>query len=92
MKVAIYKGEILKAPAAQAIASLRKEEPDNVDAQESEAQARDARAHERQGDQGQLRSLREYGLVAMEPSWVTSNQIEAARIAMTRYMKRGGKV
>jgi large subunit ribosomal protein L16 len=34
----------------------------------------------------------EYGLVAMEPSWVTSNQIEAARIAMTRYMKRGGKV
>lgn len=34
----------------------------------------------------------EYGLVATEPSWVTSNQIEAARIAMTRYMKRGGKV
>ena len=34
----------------------------------------------------------EYGLVAMEPSWVTSNQIEAARVAMTRYMKRVGKV
>ncbi|MDL2259190.1 50S ribosomal protein L16 [Eubacteriales bacterium OttesenSCG-928-K08] len=34
----------------------------------------------------------EYGLVAMEPAWVTSNQIEAARIAMTRYIKRGGKV
>ena len=34
----------------------------------------------------------EYGLVATEPSWVTSNQIEAARIAMTRYIKRGGKV
>ncbi|MFZ5975389.1 MAG: 50S ribosomal protein L16 [Bacillota bacterium] len=34
----------------------------------------------------------EYGLVATEPAWVTSNQIEAARIAMTRYMKRGGKV
>ena len=34
----------------------------------------------------------DYGLVATEPSWVTSNQIEAARIAMTRYMKRGGKV
>ena len=34
----------------------------------------------------------EYGLVATEPSWITSNQIEAARIAMTRYMKRGGKV
>ena len=34
----------------------------------------------------------EYGLVAMEGAWITSNQIEAARIAMTRYMKRGGKV
>ena len=34
----------------------------------------------------------EYGLVAMEPSWITSNQIEAARIAMTRYIKRGGQV
>jgi large subunit ribosomal protein L16 len=34
----------------------------------------------------------EYGLVALEPAWVTSNQIEAARIAMTRYIKRGGQV
>ena len=34
----------------------------------------------------------EYGLVAQEPAWVTSNQIEAARIAMTRHIKRGGKV
>ncbi len=33
-----------------------------------------------------------YGLVATEPAWVTSNQIEAARIAMTRYTKRGGQV
>ena len=33
-----------------------------------------------------------YGLVACEPAWVTSNQIEAARIAMTRYIKRGGQV
>ena len=33
-----------------------------------------------------------FGLVALEPSWITSNQIEAARIAMTRYIKRGGKV
>lgn len=37
-------------------------------------------------------SYGDYGLVAMEPSWITSNQIEAARIAMTRYIKRGGKV
>ncbi len=33
-----------------------------------------------------------YGLVAEEPAWITSNQIEAARIAMTRYTKRGGNV
>ena len=34
----------------------------------------------------------EYGIVAMEPCWITSNQIESARIAMTRYTKRGGQV
>jgi len=34
----------------------------------------------------------EYGLQAVEPSWVTNRQIEAARIAITRYIKRGGKV
>ena len=34
----------------------------------------------------------EYGLQAAEPAWITSNQIEAARIAMTRYIKRGGQV
>jgi large subunit ribosomal protein L16 len=34
----------------------------------------------------------EYGLQALEPSWITNRQIEAARIAMTRYIKRGGKV
>ena len=33
-----------------------------------------------------------FGLVALEPAWITSNQIEAARIAMTRYVKRGGQV
>ena len=34
----------------------------------------------------------DYGIVALEPGWIKSNQIEAARIAMTRYVKRGGKV
>lgn len=34
----------------------------------------------------------DFGIVATEPCWITANQIEAARIAMTRYMKRGGKV
>ncbi|MDR3186193.1 MAG: 50S ribosomal protein L16 [Christensenellaceae bacterium] len=41
---------------------------------------------------GNIIAYGEYGLVAMEPSWITSNQIEAARVAMTRYIKRGGQV
>ncbi len=34
----------------------------------------------------------DYGLVALDPCWITSNQIEAARVAMTRYTRRGGQV
>ena len=41
---------------------------------------------------GNFVSNGEYGLQATEPCWITSNQIEAARIAMTRYIKRGGQV
>ncbi len=41
---------------------------------------------------GNLVSYGEYGLQALEPHWITSNQIEAARVAMTRYIKRGGQV
>jgi large subunit ribosomal protein L16 len=41
---------------------------------------------------GNFISYGEFGLVAVEPGWIKSNQIEAARIAMTRYIKRGGKV
>ena len=41
---------------------------------------------------GNTVSQGQYGLAAIEPSWITSNQIEAARVAMTRYIKRGGKV
>ena len=41
---------------------------------------------------GNVVSNGEFGLQAVEPAWITSNQIEAARIAMTRYVKRGGKV
>ncbi len=41
---------------------------------------------------GNFVSNGEWGLQATEPAWITSNQIEAARIAMTRYTKRGGKV
>ena len=45
-----------------------------------------------QANKGNKVAYGEYGLVALEPSWITSNQIEAARIALTRYIKRGGKV
>ena len=42
--------------------------------------------------QGNRISFGEYAIVAQEPAWITSRQIEAARIAMTRHIKRGGKV
>ena len=41
---------------------------------------------------GNFLAYGDYGLVAMDPGWITSNQIEAARVAMTRYTKRGGQV
>ena len=43
-------------------------------------------------NKGNIIAYGEYGLVAQEPSWITSNQIEAAPVAMTRYIKRGGQV
>ena len=46
----------------------------------------------RKAQRGNTITYGEYGIVAMEPCWIKSNQIEAARIAMTRYIKRGGKV
>ncbi len=45
-----------------------------------------------QAHRGNTVSHGQYGLVALEPAWITNRQIEAARIAMTRYIKRGGKV
>ena len=43
-------------------------------------------------NKGNTLAYGDYGLVALEPAWIKSNQIEAARIAMTRFVKRGGKV
>jgi len=45
-----------------------------------------------EASRGNKISYGDYGLISLEPSWITSNQIESARIAMTRYIKRGGKV
>jgi large subunit ribosomal protein L16 len=47
---------------------------------------------EGRAQRGDRLSFGEYGLMAIEPKWVTNRQIEAARIAMTRHIKRGGKV
>ena len=46
----------------------------------------------RKASRGNELAYGSYGLVALEPAWITSNQIEAARIAMTRYIRRGGNV
>lgn len=43
-------------------------------------------------NKGNIVAYGEYGLVSTEPGWITSNQIEAARVAMTRYIRRGGQV
>ncbi|NLM04225.1 MAG: 50S ribosomal protein L16 [Clostridiales bacterium] len=45
-----------------------------------------------QANRGNKVTYGEYGIMALEPAWITSNQIEAARIAMTRSIRRGGKV
>lgn len=45
-----------------------------------------------QAHRGNKVSFGEYGLQALEPTWITSRQIESARVAMTRHIKRGGKV
>lgn len=45
-----------------------------------------------EAQKGNFVAYGEYGMVAMEPAWITSNQIEAARIAINRHIKRGGKV
>ncbi|MGE5372730.1 MAG: 50S ribosomal protein L16 [Solirubrobacterales bacterium] len=47
---------------------------------------------EGKANKGNTVTYGEYGLQALEPAWITNRQIEAARIAMTRHMKRGGKV
>jgi large subunit ribosomal protein L16 len=45
-----------------------------------------------QAHRGSKVSFGEYGLQALEPTWITNRQIESARVAMTRHIKRGGKV
>lgn len=61
--------------------------PKRVKYRKKQRGTRDGVAH-----RGNQLSYGEYGLVALEPRWITNRQIEAARVAMTRHVKRGGKV
>ena len=61
--------------------------PKRVKFRKKQRGTRDGVAHK-----GNTISFGEYGLVALEPLWITNRQIEAARVAMTRQTKRGGKV
>ncbi len=75
------------------ITTTRKEATANADARRESSTARyRARPHEGRASRGNKVSYGEFGIQAMEPGWITANQIEAARIAITRYTKRGGKV
>ncbi len=64
----------------------------HVDAEEGKAPEADEGAHDGHGPARLPISFGEYGLKTLEPGWITDRQIEAARIAMTRHIKRGGKV
>ena len=69
-----------------------KEATANVNAQESKIPQSSPRPHDRRRYRGNKVAYGDFGIQALEPGWITGNQIEAARIAMTRYTKRGGKV
>ena len=64
----------------------------HVDAEESEVPQAAARTHEGQGLARLEIAFGEFGLKVLEPGWISDRQIEASRIAMTRFIKRGGKV
>ena len=61
--------------------------PKRIKFRKKQRGTRDAVAH-----RGNTLAFGEYGLMATEPRWITNRQIEAARVAMTRHVKRGGKV
>ena len=70
----------------------RKGEINNVNAKKSKRRKQFRGSMRGKALRGNKITYGEYGIVATEPAWITANQIEAARVAMTRYIKRGGKV
>ena len=88
VKVWIYKGEVLEQAERTAVRrQITMLMPKRVKRRRVHRGRMKGAAH-----CGNVITYGEYGLVAMEPAWITSNQIEAARVAMTRYIKRGGQV
>ena len=95
VKVWIYRGDVAaRARARRAGTAARRPErgPNHVDAQASQAPQGHARPDVRPGQGRHSIAFGDYGLMTEEPAWITSRQIEAARRAMTRYVKRGGKI
>ena len=72
--------------------SLRKEATNHVGTKTCKTPQTTARPYERPSEGGTELNFGEFGLQATEPGWITNRQIEGARIAMTRYIRRGGKV
>ena len=64
----------------------------HVDAPQGQAPQAAARPLKGNAKGGTELSFGDYGIQALEPGWITARQIEAARIAMTRHIRRGGKV
>ena len=90
VKVWVYKGEVLKS----AKTAQKKEGRQQVMLLPQRKKYRRVQRGRMTGKatRGNVVCQGQYGLVALEPAWISSTQIEAARVAMTRYIKRGGKV
>ncbi len=84
VKTWIYHGEVLP--------SKKEGEINNVNAKRVKRRKQFRGSMRGKALRGNKITYGEYGIVATEPAWITANQIEAARVAMTRYIKRGGKV
>jgi len=96
VKVLIYKGEVLQQPKTDVTTRQghheRVKDSDHVSTETRQFRKMHKGRMKGAGERGSDVSYGEYGLKALEPGWITSRQIEAARIAMTRYVKRGGKI
>ena len=96
VKVWLYKGEVLRPMTATDTAQKAMREKEDVQIMLLPKRVKYRRVHRGRltgkAYRGNKVTYGDFGLQALEPAWITSNQIEAARVAMTRYCKRFGKV